>query len=290
MRFRDTIRGALLKLPPWRIFDRFIALAFFWVAHRRLPSRQSGLFNDYLFYLKTSAEMDGPLRQCVSDKDLVKNFYRGVFLEEHAPRTLVKFHDFDEFSRSDIPEVCILKPTHLSGCIFVDSGKSALSAEQIDRVKNWFHTNMYTHIGRERNYRLLRPTVICEEVITSQADIRDYKIFCYRGEPRLIQVNVNRFTEHKKRLYTVDWKPLPFRLNHIPLADVEPRPGGLDHALDLARKIADYFDFIRVDTYLIDGRVYLGELTSIPENANGRFDALEDERTFMTILTSGSGS
>ncbi|MGZ0018241.1 ATP-grasp fold amidoligase family protein [Nitrosomonas sp. wSCUT-2] len=289
MKIKKIIGKVLFKLPPWNIFDRAIALAYFWVAHHRLPSRKSGLFNDYLYFLKTSIEIEYPLRQFVSDKDLVKIFYRGIFQEDVAPRTLMKFTDFDSFMKADLPDICILKPTHLSGGIFINSGKSSLSQDQLELVRVWFSTNSYDDIGRERNYRLLKPSVICEEVIASQADVRDYKIFCFHGEPNLIQVDIDRHSNHKRRLYTQDWYPLPFCYNK-PLAEIEPRPEGLDHALELAKCVASYFDFIRVDTYLIDGRVYLGELTNIPENAHGRFDNNESECMFMDILKSGAFS
>ncbi len=285
MKIKKAIRKILLKLPPWRAFDRIVALAYFWIAHHRLPSRKSGLFNDFLFYLKTSVEMERPLRQCVSDKDLVKIFYRGIFQEELAPRTLAKFKDFGSFMKADLPDVCILKPAHLSGCIFIDAGKSSLSLEQLDRVRAWFNRNLYDDIGRERNYRLLEPSVICEEVVAGKNEVRDYKIFCYRGEPRLIQVDVDRHTTHKRRLYTVDWQPLPFQYNK-PLAEVEPQPEVLGRALELVRRIAGYFEFIRVDTYIIGKRVYLGELTSVPENAHGRFENKEADRMFMDMLIS----
>lgn len=283
---KKFLRKLLLKLPPWRVFDRAVALAYFWVAHSRLPSRKSGLFNDFLFYLKTSVEIERPLRQCVSDKDLVKIFYRGILQDDLAPRTLAKFKDFDSFTKANLPENCVLKPAHLSGCVFVNGGKSSLTQNQLDIVRRWFETSLYQDVGRERNYRLLEPSVICEEVIAGQAEVRDYKIFCYEGAPRLIQVDVDRHSAHKRRLYTSDWEPLTFRYNK-PLAEIEPKPEGLDRALELARRIGNYFDFIRVDTYLIDGRIYLGELTSVPENAHGRFENSDAERAFMSILATG---
>jgi hypothetical protein len=282
---KKFIRNVLLKLPDCRAFDFAVALAFFWVAHKRVPIKNSGLFNDFLFYLKTSREIEDPLRQLVSDKSLVKIFYRGIFGEELAPSTSLVFSDFESFMQADLPDKSVLKPAHLSGCIFLPSGRASLDSAQINQVRRWFKTNMYDDIGRERNYRLLKPSVICEELIAEPDEIRDYKIFCYHGEPRVIQVDVGRHKMHERRLYTTDWQPLPFRYNK-PLAALEPRPKALDQALDLATRIAGYFTFIRVDTFILEERVYLGELTSVPENAHGRFETKQAEHTFMDILKS----
>lgn len=279
---KKIIKFFLLKLPEWSIFDRLIALAFFLVAHRRLPKRNSGLFNDYLFYLKVSEEIDNPLRQIVSHKDLVKLFYRGIFLEDVAPRTLMSIHSFEDFVAATLPDRCIIKPAHLSGCIYFDKDKS-LSDGDIKEIESWYSTNIYYDISRERNYKELQPVVICEELVGDQETIRDYKIFCLNGVPRVIQVDVGRHSLHQRRLYTPDWTALPYRYNK-PLAPVENKPNLLDEALKMASVVSKYFSFIRVDCYITPDKVYLGELTNVPENAHGRFENIESEKNFMGLL------
>lgn len=284
MKLKNVVKRFLLVLPAWRICDRLSAYIYFWIAQRRFPSRDSGLFNDYLFFLKTSPEMDTALRQFVSDKNLVKLFYRGVLMGETAPRTLAIVRSFAEFDEEKLPARCVIKPTHLSGCIYFNREIRNLSSEELSVIKSWFRTNMYYDLSRERNYRSLAPMVICEEEIADRERVRDYKIFCYAGEPRVIQVDIGRHTEHRRRLYTADWEALPFSYNK-PLAEIEDRPAMLGEALDLACSIAEYFSFIRVDVYLTPDRVYLGELTSVPENAHGRFETEAAEKNFMDLLT-----
>jgi len=36
-------------------------------------------------------------------------------------------------------------------------------------------------------------------------DIKDYKFHCFGGVVKLIQVDIDWFTEHKRNLYTPDW-------------------------------------------------------------------------------------
>jgi hypothetical protein len=35
----------------------------------------------------------------------------------------------------------------------------------------------------------------------SGTELKDYKFFCFDGEPRLIQVDFDRFRNHKRNLY-----------------------------------------------------------------------------------------
>lgn len=286
MRIKDVATRALLRLPSGPGIDRAIHALYFYVAHNRLPREGSGLFNDYLYFLKCSHEIDLAIRQFVSDKEYVKLFYRGVFGRDLAPKTLRTYDALAQFSEADLPSPCVLKPSHLSGCLYFDRRQGSLTAEDHQRIAGWFEQNIYRDISRERNYRNLQPRVFCEERIASEGDVRDYKIFCYRGEPRAIQVDVDRHSTHKRRLYTAEWSALPYTYNK-PLADVEERPARLAEALDYARTLARRFEFIRVDTYLSSDKVYLGELTNVPENAHGRFENEDAERGFMRLLETG---
>lgn len=286
---KATVKATLLYLPQWRVFDVLIALIYFYVAHRRLPKHNSGLLNDYLFYLKISPVLDSPLRQVVSDKELVKIFYRGVFLADVAPKTLAKAETFAEFEHLELPEKCVIKPTHLTGCIYYNRAKRGLDESQREKVSRWFRTNMYNNVSRERNYRTLRPMVICEEVIASSEDIKDYKVFCYKGKARIIQVDVGRHTSHKQRFYTTGWNALDI-VYISPLAAVEKEPSLLNIMLSMANEVAKYFEFIRIDFYLTVDCVFIGEVTNVPNNAHGRFACREDERKFMAIMAGANDS
>lgn len=265
------------------ICDRLIGLAFFLVAHKRLPNKNRLLFNDYLFYLKHSTEINNPIRQFVSHKELVKTFYRGIFLEDVSPKTLMRFESFEAFRRSELPDACVIKPAHLSGVIYYDKIKG-LSHKELKDIESWFKTNIYYHISRERNYKNLRPIVICEELIDSPETIRDYKIFCLQGVPGAIQVDIDRHKNHRRRLYTTSWSPLDYALN-VPLAPIEEKPKLLDKVLNMSASIAKHFSFIRVDFFITDQDIYLGELTNIPGDAHDRFENHIAEKEFMDVLT-----
>jgi len=46
--------------------------------------------------------------------------------------------------------------------------------------------------------------------------------------------------------------------------DVSPIMPSLEHALELSKKLASDFDYVRVDWYIHDERIYFGELTFTP--------------------------
>src|SRR4051812_43580952 len=63
------------RLPYNRVSDNLFHRVLFYRKHHRLPSREL-LWNDMWFRVKTSAEIEDPLRRLVSDKELVKQYVR----------------------------------------------------------------------------------------------------------------------------------------------------------------------------------------------------------------------
>ena len=67
--------------------------------------------------------------------------------------------------------------------------------------------NNYYHLGREWVYKNVQPRIIAEKYLTDDGEeLRDYKIFNFGGEPKIIEVDYDRFKNHKRQLYTTEWK------------------------------------------------------------------------------------
>lgn len=288
---KALINSVLLKLPAIPFFDRFQSLPKFWVAHKRLPRRNSGLFNDFLYFLKTRSGKDPALklRQRVTDKEQAKAYCQEVLGRDIAPRTLALFESPDEISPDIAPEPCIIKPTHLGGGVVIFHEGGRLSAEQVAEVKGWFDRDTYRDGNRVPNYIGVRHRVICEEVVAGPDEIKDYKVFCYKGQPRAIQVDVGRHGKHVRRLYTTDWDPLPYRFSH-PLADSQPRPELLKEMLEAASKLAEPFEFLRVDFYQTPGRIWFGEFANYPAAAHDRFESVAAEWAFSELVFANTSS
>ena len=95
----------------------------------------------------------------------------------------------------------------------------------------------------------------------------DYKFFCFHGEPQLIQVDTERFTDHGRLTLYANFESAPFHidrkylLSDLSIKKPVEKPENLDAMLDICRKLSKDFKFIRVDLYTIKGKIYFGELT-----------------------------
>ena len=102
-------------------------------------------------------------------------------------------------------------------------------------------------LGREWAYHGIKPCIVAEELLTDESgdDLKDYKVFCFNGKPKFIQVDYDRFKGHKRRLYTVDWELMQTKITYPDDEDlIMPKPFFLDELLEMS-KISGFVDRAR---------------------------------------------
>ena len=117
--------------------------------------------------------------------------------------------------------------------------------------------------GLELQYRDIKPKIIIEQYLDDKSgDIRDYKITCFNGNPYFIWIDSDRYSNHKRNLYDLNWNLLPFKVNtkYSPFPS-PPKPKCLEKLLELASKLSKNFIYVRVDFYIINDKIYFGEMT-----------------------------
>ncbi len=271
-------------LPKNKWGDAVFLTIMFIYAHRRIPRRSSGLFNDYYFFLKTGDNFNDPSRIFTSDKFNAKIFLKGILGKDLAPLTLGLLTEQDRDSVKDLPKPCVLKPSHGSGLVYFLSSENYEYTKEFDQFwSESFQLDIYDN-SREKNYKNLLKRIIAEEVLDFGASIKDYKVFCYHGEPRFIKVISDGLAVRKQNIYSPAWKKIDVVYNGYPRAELEPAPLALEEMLGIARKCAAHFSSVRVDFYIVEGRVYIGELTHCHNQGHGKFSSLEEERLISDIF------
>lgn len=275
---RTLIERAYRVLKPYfphtRWGDKLFSYVGFIISHKRAPSKAM-LFNDVLYRIKTSDEILDPLRIFVSDKEFVKVFVKAVVGDQYNVPTIDVIRSVEAVDTYEFPEQCCIKPTHASGQAILRRQGEPVDRE---RIKRWFKINYYT-TGREVNYKMLRPKVIVEPLVFGNSNPEDYKIFCYKGVPKLIQVDVDRYVDHRRKYFDADWRELDFSLIYPQTDKTIARPENLAEMLRVAAELSKHFGFVRVDLYSDGKQALVGEITHCAECAGGRFVPLEAEKT-----------
>lgn len=192
------------------------------------------------------------------------------------------YHTFDpkEIIPESLPEMpCIIKANHdSSGGVFVyDKGK-------IDwpEVQNGFKKRLkknYYWKSKEWQYKHIKPRIIVEKLLQDKnGNIPfDYKLHCFNGKVRMVQVDMGRGTDkHHRNWYSRDWVREPYKWsspkgNGIftdPSEDDVEKPKSLDEMIRLSEILSNPFRYVRVDWYDVDGTLFFGELTFHHDGGN----------------------
>lgn len=239
---------------------------------KKLDLNHPRTFNEKMQWLKLYGGSD--LRTRLIDKVAVKEWVAQKVGEKYVVPLLGVWDSAADIEFDVLPERFAMKCNHGAGYNIIVHDKATLDFDAArQRMGIWMGENYaYGHM-MELQYEHVIPKVFAEEYMeNSGGDIYDYKIYCFAGEPCYTQFLCDRARGLRMAYFDNNWKKLTFRYAQHPLI-VEPieRPDNFDEMLDVARKLAEGWPFVRVDLYrLDDGTVKFGEMTFIP--AGGMID------------------
>lgn len=124
-------------------------------------------------------------------------------------------------------------------------------------------------------------TLLIHEKIVAESCPADYKVSCFGGEPRLVEVHEGRSTNHTCDYYTPEWRPLPdIEWDGLLKSESGSKaPDCLDEMLRLSSALTEGFPQARADWYVVGDRMLFGELTLFSDAGFG----VMDERTAATL-------
>jgi hypothetical protein len=213
-----------------------------------------------------------PLLHIAADKLATREHVARVLGEQYLVPLIGAWDSAEAVPLKTLPRPCVVKTTVGSGQVwFLKPGVYTDLCELRQHLRRWLATD-FSSLSREWCYRGLPNRVIAEEMLSGEdGEVpADYKCYVIGGAVRFIQVDRGRFGTHTRNLYDTDWRLLRERLtleNH----PVDRRPARLQEMLDLTVRLAEPFEFLRVDWYVVGERIYIGELTNYPGAGFERF-------------------
>lgn len=215
-----------------------------------------------------------PILAMIADKFAVRDYVAERVSQEVLTKLYHVTTDPRDIPFARLPERYVLKATHGSGWVEIvkDHAKRDEGA-LIDTCRGWLAKNYY-ELSLEWMYQNIPRRIMVEEFLDngSGEPAEDFKLFTFNGRVEFIQVDVGRFCEHKKNFYDRQWNLVPLRQEADNFPGVIPAPANLEALIECAEKLAAGLDFIRVDLYSLNNKIYFGELTVTPGNGFFRFE------------------
>jgi hypothetical protein len=224
-------------------------------------------FNEKIQWLKLFDSTEEKAR--LADKLACREWAADVIGEEYLIPLISWYNSFDEINFDELPESFVLKTNHASSTNVIVKDKSQLNIKETRmKFNRWLTSNYGFNKGFELHYGMIPPKIVCEKYMGD--NLCDYKFFCFDGNPEFIWVDVGRYINHCRNTYDLSWNELPFVIGNFERVRVE-KPKNLELMAELAKKLSKNFEFVRVDFYEIDGKVYFGEMTFTTASGTEKF-------------------
>ena len=252
-----------LTAPIWS--DKTFLRMYFWCnLGYKLNLKSPRTFNEKLNWLKIYNKH--PEYSKMVDKKEAKEYVASIVGDKYIIPTLAVYDKVEDIDFEKLPKQFVLKCTHDSGGIVVCKDKTTLDKEDaIRKLKKGLNSN-FVSITREYPYKNVIPRIIAEQYMEDETgyELRDYKFFCFDGDPKFLFVASDRQKEGedtKFDFFDLNWKHIPVRNGHPNAPEQIQKPKNFDEMIDVARKLSKGITHVRVDLYNCNGNIYFGELT-----------------------------
>lgn len=239
----------------------FLSVDFFLRMGYKLNLKNPLSYSEKLQWLKLYDR--NPFYTKLVDKYAVKEYVKEKIGIEHIIPTLGIYSAFDEIVFDDLPNEFVLKTTHDSGTVIICKDKAKfdykLARKKLERS---LKTNFYNE-KREWPYKNVPPRILVEQFMVDESgtELKDYKIFCFNGIPRIMFIATDRPHDTRFDFYDMNFNHLPFTNGHPNADRALCKPKGFDDMLNIAEILSANIPHVRIDLYDINGTIYFGEMT-----------------------------
>lgn len=282
MEYKNAVKNKKLRIQILKFLsfipDRvMIKLQYKISTGKKLNLKNPMTFNEKMQLYKLKYR--NKLMITCADKFAVRSYVKHKGLEHILNELYSVSNNYKEIDFDSLPQKFVLKVTNGSGTNFLCSNKYGINFHILEKQINEWMKPTRKSPGREWAYESIIPRIICEKYLDTgpNGDLRDYKFFCFNGEPKYVQVDINRFTNHKRNLYDADWNFINENITYSNVGDTIEKPETFDEMLKIARILSSDFPHVRVDLYDYNGKVIFGELTFYHGSGYEKFSSTEFE-------------
>ena len=213
----------------------------------------------------------------LADKYAVRDYVRSAGFEDILIPLYGAWRSVAGVMRAwdSLPDEFVLKSSNGSGRLIIvredNGGKKVVDKKALRKtLRSWLREKDYGLLKTEFHYTLIKKNrILAEKLLLDDekglptSSLIDYKIWCLNGKPYGCFAAANRTAGGD---YSVDWYDLDWNRHSEYMAgtiiDFEiPRPEKWGRMLEIAEKLAQGHEEVRIDLYYVDSKVYFGEMT-----------------------------
>ena len=264
----------LSKIIPDELYLR---IKFLKHCGKRLDLRNPKTFGEKIQWLKLYDRKSQYTRMV--DKITAKEYAASIIGDEYIIPTIGVWDNASFIDWNSMPNQFVLKCNNNANGLVICKDKEKLDIQAtIEYLNRALNRNGFWY-GREWPYKNVKPRILAEIYMEddSGSDLRDYKFYCFNGEPKYCQVISDRSTNETIDFFDMDWvhqeftglgpRNNPYKNSKLLISRVK----SLSEMISAATKLSEGMPFVRVDFYDVNGKMYFGELTFYPASGFGVF-------------------
>lgn len=264
------------RFPSLMSDETYSKLLYFIVFGKRIDLKNPRTFNQHIIAKKLEDKKYDYDKY--TDKYAVREYVKEAVGEEILNEVYGVYDRFDDIPFDKLPNSFALKATHASGFNIIVPDKSALDMTEAKRKFDaWLRVNFY-YKDREKNYKNIKPRILCDKYLTFGDCLVEYKLYCFFGKVKLICQNVDKDGKRYTNVLDERFEPIPVRFGYDRLE--HPLTDRKQELIDIAEKLSAPFEFVRVDLYENGGKILFSELTFHSGGGLVPFEPKEYDETF----------
>jgi len=264
----------IIRILKLLLGDSAVERAIFFWRHRYWPSfRTPRTFSEFIVHSMLYATPTNAVT--IADKYAVRDYVHTRVGDSYLNPVYWVGADASSIEWSALPSQFVAKATHGTGSkylLIVDRKDDWTEQAFKDRVQRIIDTPFGAATSERFYLAMPQRGMIERRLVDERTNIpADYKFYVFHGKTFCVHVDHDRFGHHTRGYYSPTWELLPFELSKK-RAGGAPRPPLLDEMIGVAEKLAEGWDFLRVDLYSPnDTSIVFGELTMTPAAGRHRF-------------------
>jgi hypothetical protein len=251
-------RWILCRLPA----KPAVYLIYYRGYHKVLNLKNPQYFGEKIQWLKLYGHLD-ELHDYV-DKYEVRKYVAACVGEQYLNELYGVYDHVDDIDFDALPNQFVLKCTNGSRGVLICKDRTKFNIETAKKEMEKWLTDEFYKIKKESQYKNVKNRIIVEKYLEDETGaLRDYKFYCYDGEPYYYGVFTDRYTDETIDMYDMQGEKLQgIENNHVKNSNIVlSRPENFNELVEITRKLAKKFQFVRVDYYIADRKIIFGELT-----------------------------
>lgn len=235
---------------------------------RKLNLKNPQEFNEKLMWLKLNTYYKNSLVTKCADKVRVREYVEKCGCKEILIDCIGIYKNAGEIPWEKLPQQFVLKCNHGASYNIICTDKSKLDIKKADeKLSRWLKID-YSLFYAEMQYHDIKPCIICEKYLKPvKGELPDdYKVYCFHGKAECIMVCRERENGSTKfYFFDPEWNWLKWDVHTTVEFENDIKcPECLRELLEYAEKLSKNFPFVRVDFYVLEDKIYFGEMTFTP--------------------------